>query len=472
MAVFLRIPQSAAVANVEYPPLSDGAWGTWTYIDSNNSSLLGSGPWYTLGSYIATATKIGVAAAFQSFDQWVADNWENTNYVGDYSGWSSTRLLDGSSVRGEWVQLRLPRPILPTGVRARVWGAATVLVSENGTTFQRAGELPYAADVQTHTTTLTASAPCHYIRLVVTKGNSSAQARLQGVKIYGTVPETVASSTYALTMPPRGLLHLRLLAINGGQLSLSWDADLLLTVAMANNVTTFTLSCGALTTTTTATFTHLAWHTLGVRTWGHGGRVDVLWNGILRANLSQAAEQGPGQVVLSALSSTPVLVDQPVVQPVLHVPAFLDCSQSLRVATTLYCGHNLAVATSRPAYQVDVSGTIRATSDVIVTSDARQKRDIMPIDRPLDRLQGLHGYTFGLRAALGSRHTGLVAQEVANVLPEAVAMDQHGTLCLAYGNIVGLLVEAIKALDQRLERLDQGVASLRRAGSRLFFPEH
>ena len=54
--------------------------------------------------------------------------------------------------------------------------------------------------------------------------------------------------------------------------------------------------------------------------------------------------------------------------------------------------------------------------------------------------------------AAGARQTGVVAQEVQKVLPEAV-MDNGEALAVAYGNMVGLLIEAIKELKSEVDQL-------------------
>ena len=46
----------------------------------------------------------------------------------------------------------------------------------------------------------------------------------------------------------------------------------------------------------------------------------------------------------------------------------------------------------------------------------------------------------------------MVAQEVEKVLPEAVLQGEQ--LSLAYGNMVGLLVEAVKELSARVKELE------------------
>ena len=52
------------------------------------------------------------------------------------------------------------------------------------------------------------------------------------------------------------------------------------------------------------------------------------------------------------------------------------------------------------------------------------------------------------------RHTGVIAQEVEQVLPEVVSTDAQGLKSVAYGNMVGLLIEAVKELSEKLEALE------------------
>ena len=47
-----------------------------------------------------------------------------------------------------------------------------------------------------------------------------------------------------------------------------------------------------------------------------------------------------------------------------------------------------------------------------------------------------------------NRYTGLIAQDLQNVLPEAVHKDKDGKLSIAYGNMAGLFVESLKDLEK------------------------
>jgi hypothetical protein len=97
------------------------------------------------------------------------------------------------------------------------------------------------------------------------------------------------------------------------------------------------------------------------------------------------------------------------------------------------------------------SGSITASGNVTAYSDAKLKTDMAQIRDALDKVDTLTGYTY-TRVDTGHRETGLIAQDVQAVLPEAVA-DNDGTLSLAYGNLVGLLVEAIKELRYEVDAL-------------------
>jgi hypothetical protein len=96
-------------------------------------------------------------------------------------------------------------------------------------------------------------------------------------------------------------------------------------------------------------------------------------------------------------------------------------------------------------------GNFTATGNVTAFSDVRLKEGLEPIADALERLQSLTGYTY-TRIDTGERHTGLIAQEVQKVLPEAV-MDNGEHLSLAYGNMVGLLIEAIKEQQAQIDEL-------------------
>ena len=101
------------------------------------------------------------------------------------------------------------------------------------------------------------------------------------------------------------------------------------------------------------------------------------------------------------------------------------------------------------------NGNFTATGDVTGFSDSRVKANVQVIPDALDRVSQISGVTFS-RLDLddnNARHTGVIAQDVQAVLPEAVHENKDGMLSVAYGNMVGLLIEAIKDLKEEVDSL-------------------
>ena len=98
---------------------------------------------------------------------------------------------------------------------------------------------------------------------------------------------------------------------------------------------------------------------------------------------------------------------------------------------------------------IEIWGNAIAHGNNITDSDLRLKKDLEKIDSALEKVKQLTGYTF-TNIQSGYRNTGLVAQDVQKVLPEAVYTEGN-YLGLAYGNIMGLVVEAIKDLSKEIE---------------------
>ena len=114
----------------------------------------------------------------------------------------------------------------------------------------------------------------------------------------------------------------------------------------------------------------------------------------------------------------------------------------------------VGVGTPGPAYALDVLGTIRATGDVIAYSDARVKDNVETITDALTKVKSLRGVSYTRNDSEDkSTKIGIIAQEVLKVLPEVVQQDDEGNYSVAYGNMVGLLIEAIKEQQQQIEEL-------------------
>jgi hypothetical protein len=104
------------------------------------------------------------------------------------------------------------------------------------------------------------------------------------------------------------------------------------------------------------------------------------------------------------------------------------------------------------AASLNVGGTITATGDVIAYSDQKLKKNITTIEHALDKVKALRGVEYD-RVEDDAHSVGLIAQEVQEVIPSVVRESSDGTLGVAYGNLVGVLVEAIKEQQKQIEVL-------------------
>ena len=99
---------------------------------------------------------------------------------------------------------------------------------------------------------------------------------------------------------------------------------------------------------------------------------------------------------------------------------------------------------------VNIGGDLTTTGNITELSDERLKSDVKTVDNALDKVNALRGVTFMKN---GKRSLGVIAQEVEKVLPEVVVEGKEYK-SVAYGNIVGVLIEAIKEQDLKIERLE------------------
>jgi len=107
---------------------------------------------------------------------------------------------------------------------------------------------------------------------------------------------------------------------------------------------------------------------------------------------------------------------------------------------------------------IDTKGDVQFTGDVqaaayYTPSSLRFKTDISGLRDAISTLLALRGVTFTWRAS-GERAVGLIAEEVAAVVPELVTRDPDGTVTgISYEPLTAVLVEGLKAQQAQLEKL-------------------
>ena len=113
------------------------------------------------------------------------------------------------------------------------------------------------------------------------------------------------------------------------------------------------------------------------------------------------------------------------------------------------------------------TGQIRATNDITAyySSDIALKENINPISNALDKISQIGGYTFDWTDKfikenggeddyfMRKKDTGIIAQEIEEILPEVVATRPNGTKAVKYDKLTPLLIQAIKELKTELDEL-------------------
>lgn len=101
-------------------------------------------------------------------------------------------------------------------------------------------------------------------------------------------------------------------------------------------------------------------------------------------------------------------------------------------------------------------------NDVQIRSDRRNKRNLVKLDKALDRLELLTGYLYEIQHPDDGWQTsvGLIAQDALEALPELVSEDDDAIsgekrLRLNYNGVIALLVEGMKSLRRELKELKE-----------------
>lgn len=112
------------------------------------------------------------------------------------------------------------------------------------------------------------------------------------------------------------------------------------------------------------------------------------------------------------------------------------------------------------SYGLYVTKGIYSTGNIVAYSDVRKKKDIVTIDGALELVGRMRGVYYtridadDLKVDSNKRQTGVIAQEMNEVMPEVVTyaadVDEYG---VQYGNMAGLFIEAIKELKAEIEEL-------------------
>ncbi len=113
---------------------------------------------------------------------------------------------------------------------------------------------------------------------------------------------------------------------------------------------------------------------------------------------------------------------------------------------------------------LSLSGDGNATLAGTLTqnSDLRLKKNITPLQNPLQKILQLNGYNYYWKNEIAdnSLQTGVLAQDVQKLFPELVKQDSKGILSVNYSGLIPVLIESVKEQQKQIDELKELVMKL------------
>ncbi|MDC1266152.1 tail fiber domain-containing protein [Flavobacteriaceae bacterium] len=134
-------------------------------------------------------------------------------------------------------------------------------------------------------------------------------------------------------------------------------------------------------------------------------------------------------------------------------------------------GTNVGIGTTSPTYKLSVNGPVHSTANIFI-SDKKFKRNITKIENPLETILKLNGKKYNWRVDefkefdfTSRKQIGFIAQEVKEIIPEIVYVDDKGEHSMNYTALIPLLVEAIKEQQNQIMLLQNKISDVEQATS-------
>jgi len=175
----------------------------------------------------------------------------------------------------------------------------------------------------------------------------------------------------------------------------------------------------------------------------NGGAVDLRYNNLSKLTTSSVGITVSGDVIGPASADFDIKTGSGTGDMIFHT----NFGEVMRVGADGRVGIGQTATTDK----LEVNGDVRAV-DFNATSDERLKSNIRKIEGALDKVCQMNGMHYVLD---GKEASGVIAQNVQTVAPEVVA-DEGEYMTVAYNQLIGYLIEAVKELKTEVEELKNG----------------
>ncbi len=163
----------------------------------------------------------------------------------------------------------------------------------------------------------------------------------------------------------------------------------------------------------------------------------------------------------------------------MRTPLLSSIAAAVPVSKTELCAGGFQVVYSNTRYLevkranetdfVKIGGGLTVTGDVTAntSSDIKLKENLIKIENPIEKISLINGYTYDWKEGFEDIHTntgndiGVIAQEIEMVLPQLVSTRDNGYKAVRYDKIVALLIEGIKDLTSKTEKLETEIKKLK-----------
>ena len=132
------------------------------------------------------------------------------------------------------------------------------------------------------------------------------------------------------------------------------------------------------------------------------------------------------------------------------------------VASLFEVGNGTMETSRSNAMVVSSNGYVWIQGYLTQASDARLKKNILPLSNALTSIQQINGYSYNWKDANrgNDQQMGVMAQELQKIYPQLVTTQANGELSVNYIGLIPVLIEGMKEQQKQIEELKQAIQKL------------